>query len=107
MLVWSPGSPHEHPQPHPAALAARRAGCPVVCDLELLWQTRSAAQFIGITGTNGKSTTTALITHLLTSNHRAAAAGGNIGRPALSRSEERRGGKECVSQCRSRWSPYH
>src|SRR3546814_7844505 len=84
MLVWSPGIPHEHPQPHPAALAARRAGCPVVCDLELLWQTRSAAQFIGITGTNGKSTTTALITHLLTSNHRAAAAGGNIGRPALS-----------------------
>ena len=61
MLVWSPGIPHEHPHPHPIALAARRARCPLVCDLELLGRNQSVARFVGITGTNGKSTTTALI----------------------------------------------
>ncbi|MFN4089986.1 MAG: UDP-N-acetylmuramoyl-L-alanine--D-glutamate ligase [Alphaproteobacteria bacterium] len=84
LLVWSPGVPHLHPRPHPAALAARHAGCPIVCDLELLWQSRPDAGFVGITGTNGKSTTTALIAHLLTACGRRAEAGGNIGRAALS-----------------------
>lgn len=83
MLVWSPGIPHEHPRPHPVALAARRAHCPVVCDLELLWRSQNAAQFVGITGTNGKSTTTALIAHILEQTGRSVAAGGNIGQPAM------------------------
>src|SRR3546814_11349936 len=68
MLVWSPGIPHEHPQPHPAALAARRAGCPVVCDLALLWPTRSPAPFTGVTGPHGKSPTPDPHTHPPPSN---------------------------------------
>ena len=84
LLVWSPGVPHLHPRPHPAALAARTAGCPIVCDIELLWRSQSRARFIGITGTNGKSTTTALIAHILNEAGFAADAGGNIGKPAMS-----------------------
>jgi len=84
LLVWSPGVPHLHPRPHPAAQAARGAGCPVVCDIELLWRSQPEAHFIGITGTNGKSTTTALVAHVLNAAGRAAEAGGNIGKAAMS-----------------------
>ncbi len=84
MLVLSPGIPHEHPRPHPVVLRARAAGCPILCDVELLYRACPQARFIGVTGTNGKSTTTALITHLLTTAGRKAVAGGNIGRAALS-----------------------
>ena len=84
MLVLSPGIPHSHPQPHPVALRARAAGCEILCDVELLWRARRQARFVGITGTNGKSTTTALTAHILATAGRAAAAGGNIGRAALS-----------------------
>ena len=86
-LVLSPGIPHALPAPHPAATAARAAGIPILSDAELLFQavraTGSTARFVGITGTNGKSTTTALLHHIL---HRAgieSAAGGNLGIAAL------------------------
>ncbi len=82
-LVMSPGIPLPHPEPHPAVRHARAHGVPVTCDVELLWEARPEATFVGVTGTNGKSTTTALIGHLLTAAGRRVAVGGNLGRPAL------------------------
>jgi UDP-N-acetylmuramoylalanine--D-glutamate ligase len=84
MIVWSPGIPHLHPRPHPVAEAARAAGCPLVCDIALLAEAAGATPLVGITGTNGKSTTTALIGHLLTTAGVPTAVGGNIGQAALS-----------------------
>jgi len=83
-LVMSPGIPHSHPKPHPAAAAARAAGVPVIGDIELLVKSAPAARYVGITGTNGKSTTTALIGHILEASGRMVAVGGNLGTPALS-----------------------
>ena len=82
-LVLSPGIPHTHPRPHPAAARARSAGIPVIGDIELLAESRPAARYVGITGTNGKSTTTALIGHVLAAAGRRVAVGGNLGMPAL------------------------
>ena len=83
MLVMSPGIPHTHPRPHPVAAAARATGCPIVSDIELLWRARRSSRFVAITGTNGKSTTTALVAHVLATAGFEVAAGGNIGTPAL------------------------
>jgi UDP-N-acetylmuramoylalanine--D-glutamate ligase len=82
-LVLSPGIPHRLPEPHPVAARAREAGCEIVCDVELLGRAQPQARFVGITGTNGKSTTTALIGHVLKEAGRAPQVGGNLGRPAL------------------------
>jgi UDP-N-acetylmuramoylalanine--D-glutamate ligase len=84
MIVWSPGIPHLHPRPHPVAEAARAAGCPLVSDVALLAEAAGATPLVGITGTNGKSTTTALIGHLLAAAGVPSVVGGNIGQPALS-----------------------
>lgn len=83
MLVMSPGIPHSFPKPHAIAARAKAAGLPLVCDIELLLQGQHAAQFIGITGTNGKSTTTALIGHIFAEARRAVDIGGNLGPAAL------------------------
>jgi UDP-N-acetylmuramoylalanine--D-glutamate ligase len=83
MLVMSPGIPHTYPKPHAIAARAKAAGMPLVCDIELLLQGQNAAHFIGITGTNGKSTTTALIGHILAEGQRASDIGGNLGPAAL------------------------
>jgi UDP-N-acetylmuramoylalanine--D-glutamate ligase len=86
-LVLSPGIPHLLPRPHPAAECARAAGVPILSDAELLFQAvrgaGSHARFVGITGTNGKSTTTALLAHILACADVPVAAGGNLGVPAL------------------------
>ncbi|WP_207458298.1 UDP-N-acetylmuramoyl-L-alanine--D-glutamate ligase [Azospirillum sp. SYSU D00513] len=82
-LAWSPGIPHTHPKPHPAAERARAAGLEPVCDIELLARTQRGARTIGITGTNGKSTTTTLIGHVLEAAGRTIAVGGNLGTPVL------------------------
>lgn len=86
-LVLSPGIPHELPAPHPAAVAARAAGVPIWSDAELLFQAvraaGSRARFAGVTGTNGKSTTTALLAHILETAGVPNAAGGNLGTAAL------------------------
>ena len=82
-LVLSPGIPHTHPTPHPVAAQARAAGVEIIGDIELLAREQTNAQFIGITGTNGKSTTTALIGHILETAGEPAQVGGNLGRPAL------------------------
>lgn len=87
-LVLSPGIPHRLPKPHPAATRAIAAGVPILSDTELLFRAvraaGSRARFAGITGTNGKSTTTALLAHILTTAGVANAAGANLGPAALS-----------------------
>nr|WP_321983329.1 UDP-N-acetylmuramoyl-L-alanine--D-glutamate ligase [uncultured Lichenicoccus sp.] len=87
-LVLSPGIPHRLPVPHPVAARALADGVPVLSDAELLFEAvraaGSRARFAGITGTNGKSTTTALLAHLLTEAGIPNAAGGNLGPAALS-----------------------
>jgi UDP-N-acetylmuramoylalanine--D-glutamate ligase len=83
LIVWSPGVPHTLPKPHPLAVKARAQEIPLVCDVDLLCRTQEAATFIGITGTNGKSTTTSLMAHILRCANRATEVGGNLGTPAL------------------------
>ena len=82
-LVISPGIPHAFPKPHPAAAIAAEYGIPIISDVELLMQAKPIAKIIGITGTNGKSTTTLLLCHLLEAAGIKAIAGGNIGTPVL------------------------
>ena len=82
-LVWSPGVPHTYPRKHPLAAQARAKNIPITCDVDLLAEAQSAATFVGITGTNGKSTTTSLTAHLLQHAGRKTAVGGNLGTPAL------------------------
>jgi len=75
LLVLSPSIHHKHP----AFVAAGKAGIPVVSDIELFVTSRTENRFIGITGTNGKSTTTALAHHILSENKIPSAIGGNFG----------------------------
>ncbi len=82
-LMLSPGIPHSFPTPHPAVVAARAAGVPIIGDIELLGRAQPQARYIGITGTNGKSTTTALIGHILATAGQLVEIGGNLGPPAL------------------------
>jgi len=82
-LILSPGIPHTHPAPHPIAARARAAGAEIIGDIELLARSRREARYVGITGTNGKSTTTSLIGHILRQAGRKVAVGGNLGTPAL------------------------
>jgi UDP-N-acetylmuramoylalanine--D-glutamate ligase len=87
-LVLAPGVPLTHPAPHWVVLKARRADVEIIGDIELFCRERRAraprAPFAAITGTNGKSTTTALLAHVLTRNGRSVAVGGNLGTPILS-----------------------
>ncbi len=86
-FVLSPGVPLTHPKPHWTVKRARAAGVPIVGDIELFVRERAArsprAPLVAITGTNGKSTTTALIAHVLREACRDVALGGNIGVPIL------------------------
>jgi UDP-N-acetylmuramoylalanine--D-glutamate ligase len=82
-LVVSPGVPLYHPAPHPVIEAARRHGIPITSDIDLFAERLAGRTVIGITGTNGKSTTTALIHHLLVAVGLDASLGGNIGKPVL------------------------
>ncbi|MGA2565738.1 MAG: UDP-N-acetylmuramoyl-L-alanine--D-glutamate ligase [Pseudolabrys sp.] len=86
-LLLAPGVPLTHPAPHWSVALARKAQVEVIGDIELFCRERakSTAQcpLVAITGTNGKSTTTALIAHLIKSAGRDAQMGGNIGVPVL------------------------
>jgi len=82
-LVVSPGVPLTHPEPHPVVVMARQANCEIIGDIELLVRTQRWCNYIGITGTNGKSTTTALLGHIMQVSGREAEVGGNLGIPAL------------------------
>ncbi len=81
-LVLSPGIPHTHPEPHISAVRARGAGAEIIGDIELLIRAGAPAHTVAITGTNGKSTTTALIGHILARAGRNVTIGGNLGAPA-------------------------
>jgi UDP-N-acetylmuramoylalanine--D-glutamate ligase len=87
-FVLSPGVPLTHPTPHWSVPLARNAGVEIVGDIELYCRERRAktpgAPFVAVTGTNGKSTTTALIAHVLTAGGMLAQRGGNIGVAILS-----------------------
>ncbi len=81
-LVLSPGVPLTHPEPHWTVLKARHAGIEVIGDTEIFAREAEAAgaRIVAITGTNGKSTTTALIGHVLAEAGLDVEVGGNIGK---------------------------
>jgi len=92
LLVTSPGIPHLYPAPHPAIAAAQAAGVPVDNDIGLFFRSYATddwdgfdqrPQVVAVTGSNGKSTTSALIHHILTECGRPAQLAGNIGRGVL------------------------
>ena len=87
-LILSPGVPLTHPEPHWSVGLARAANVEVIGDIELFCRERRAsapdAPFVAITGTNGKSTTTALVAHVLRAAGRDVQMGGNIGVAILS-----------------------
>jgi UDP-N-acetylmuramoylalanine--D-glutamate ligase len=93
-LVISPGIPHNYPKPHPVAVRAKEARKPIIGDIELLARATQpqGAKFVGITGTNGKSTTTALIGHVLQQAGRKVEVGGNLGQPVLDFAMLKQGG---------------
>jgi UDP-N-acetylmuramoylalanine--D-glutamate ligase len=86
-LILTPGVPLTHPDPHWSAKLAQAANVEIIGDVELFCRERRAhapdAPFVAITGTNGKSTTTALIAHILREAGRDVQMGGNIGVPVL------------------------
>ncbi|MBB3932919.1 UDP-N-acetylmuramoylalanine--D-glutamate ligase [Kaistia hirudinis] len=87
-LVLAPGVPLTHPKPHWTVEKAKAARIPIIGDIELFCRERRAVapktRFIAITGTNGKSTTTALVAHLLRVAGRDVQIGGNFGPAVLS-----------------------
>jgi UDP-N-acetylmuramoylalanine--D-glutamate ligase len=94
-LVLAPGVPLTHPAPHWSVGLARAAAVPVIGDIELFCRERRRhapkAPFVAITGTNGKSTTTALTGHLLACGGHEVELGGNIGTAILSLKPPRTG----------------
>lgn len=91
-LIVSPGIPHLYPAPHPVIAAAWAAGVPVDNDIGLFFRSFATRDWdifgtipkvIAVTGSNGKSTTAALIHHILVENGRPAQLAGNIGRGVL------------------------
>ena len=94
-LVLAPGVPLTHPEPHWTVRRAEAAGVAIIGDIEIFCRERRRnvpdAPFVAITGTNGKSTTTALIAHVLAAAGRDVQLGGNIGVPVLSLDPPRMG----------------
>ncbi|MGI9371630.1 MAG: UDP-N-acetylmuramoyl-L-alanine--D-glutamate ligase [Hyphomicrobiales bacterium] len=86
-LILAPGVPLTHPEPHWTVVEAHKANIPIIGDTEVFAQTITASglstKLVGITGTNGKSTTTALIGHMFASAGRDTQTGGNIGLAVL------------------------
>lgn len=91
-LVTSPGIPHLYPEPNPVIRAALEAGIPVDNDIGLFFASLPAQgwdmmdqppKVVAITGSNGKSTTVALLHHILESVGRDSQMAGNIGRGVL------------------------
>jgi len=86
-LLLAPGVPLTHPRPHWSVELAQAAGAEIIGDIELFVRERQAhapeAPLVAITGTNGKSTTTALTAHVLENAGRDTQMGGNIGRAVM------------------------
>ncbi|WP_026619084.1 UDP-N-acetylmuramoylalanine--D-glutamate ligase [Ensifer sp. WSM1721] len=103
-FVLSPGVPLTHPKPHWSVDLARQASVEIVGDIELFVRERRAhapdCPFVAITGTNGKSTTTALIAHILKTTGRDTQLGGNIGTAVLTL-DPPKAGRFYVVECSS------
>jgi UDP-N-acetylmuramoylalanine--D-glutamate ligase len=103
-LVLAPGVPLTHPRPHSIVQRAQAAGVEVIGDIELFCRERArlapGAPFVAITGTNGKSTTTALVAHLAAAAGLEVEVGGNIGTAILSLRPPR-AGRVHVIECSS------
>lgn len=82
-VCLSPGLPYDYPEPHPVLIQAKKWGCKIINDIILMGMVYPHNTFVGITGTNGKSTTTALIGHILQELGFEVAVGGNIGKACL------------------------
>ena len=92
VLIVSPGIPHLYPEPHPIVAQAWAHGVAVDNDIGLFFRSYATPEWdrfdrmprvVCVTGSNGKSTTTALIGHILEASNRAVQLGGNIGRGVL------------------------
>ncbi|MBT0956236.1 UDP-N-acetylmuramoyl-L-alanine--D-glutamate ligase [Alphaproteobacteria bacterium KMM 3653] len=92
LLITSPGIPHLYPAPHPAIAAAYAAGVPVDNDIGLFFRSYATSEWdqfevmpkvVAVTGSNGKSTTSALLHHVLEATGRPSELAGNIGRGVL------------------------
>jgi UDP-N-acetylmuramoylalanine--D-glutamate ligase len=103
-LLLTPGVPLTHPKQHWTVALARSAAVEVIGDIELFCRERRLhapdAPFVAITGTNGKSTTTALTAHLMASGGFDVQLGGNIGTAILSLAAPR-AGRVHVIECSS------
>ncbi|HSI41458.1 MAG TPA: UDP-N-acetylmuramoyl-L-alanine--D-glutamate ligase [Xanthobacteraceae bacterium] len=103
-LVLAPGVPLTHPVPHWSVALARNAGVEIIGDIELFCRERRMlaprSHIAAITGTNGKSTTTALLAHLLRKGGRDVQIGGNFG-PAILSLEPPKAGRVHVIECSS------
>ena len=93
ILIVSPGIPHLYPEPHPIIVKALKKGIVIDNDISLFFRSfaseswtefQSMPKVVCVTGSNGKSTTTALIEHILYENNFPVESGGNIGKAALS-----------------------
>jgi len=82
-LIAGPGVPLTHPEPHAVIKKVLSEGAEVIGDIEVLGRTERNSAYIGITGTNGKSTTTSLLGHIMQLAGREIQLGGNLGTPAL------------------------
>lgn len=103
-FILSPGVPLTHPRPHWSVDLADAAGVEIIGDVEMFSRERAAlapdAPLIAITGTNGKSTTTALIAHILKNAGRDVQMGGNIGRAVMTL-DPPASGRHYVIECSS------
>lgn len=77
-VIQSPGVAFDFPFPHPVTKKAKRLGVPIITDINLFQDANTQVSYAGVTGTNGKSTTTTLLGHIL-----GGSVAGNIGIPVL------------------------
>ena len=93
VLIMSPGTPSTGDKAHKAAIYARKIGASIKSDIEVLWEhKRDECRFVGITGTNGKTTTTTMIYEVLKDAGYEVDIGGNIGIPVFDMMDLNTGG---------------
>ncbi|MEM7046952.1 MAG: UDP-N-acetylmuramoyl-L-alanine--D-glutamate ligase [Pseudomonadota bacterium] len=83
VLVLSPGIARDHPAPHPLVAKALKDKIEIISDIDILARNHRDLCYIGVTGTNGKSTVTSMLSHILTHANKPHYCGGNIGTPVL------------------------
>lgn len=82
-VIFAPGIPLYHPKPHKILEICQKTKAKLTCDLEVFYNLNTQNDFIGITGTNGKSTVTALVGFILEELNIESQIGGNIGLPCF------------------------